>query len=142
MSNRDNSLGNTLDNSLGKHERLCGRSATSALFKSSNGLFHYPFRCVWSFVDCEAAPSSENGGVKVLFSVPKKRVRKANKRNLLKRRMKESYRLNKHPLLSSVLEDRVAINMALMYVSSDILDYHKIEDAIKVLLSEVKNAYK
>lgn len=131
-----------MDNSLGKHERLCGRSATSALFKSNNGLFHYPFRCVWSLVDCNAAPSLDNGGVKVLFSVPKKRVRKANKRILLKRRMRESYRLNKHSLLSSVCENGAHINMALMYVSSDILEYHKIEDAIKRLLSEIEKSYK
>ena len=133
---------NSVDNSLGKHERLCGRSATSELFKVNNGLFRYPFRCVWTLSDCGSESPLNSGGVKVLFSVPKKRVRRANKRNLLKRRMRESYRLNKHELLSSVCESGVHINMALMYVSSDILDYHKIEEAIIGLLGEIEKTYK
>lgn len=132
-----------MDNSLTKKERLCGKSVIAELFNSNNSLFCYPFRCVWAIKPIKEDGSSGNSvGVSVLFSVPKRKVKRANKRNLLKRRMKESYRLNKHPLLESVTEKNLSINMALMYVSTDIIDYCKIEVAIKTLLLEVEKINK
>jgi ribonuclease P protein component len=37
-------------------------------------------------------------GHQVLFSVPKKKVRKASQRNTIRRKIKEAYRLHKHEL--------------------------------------------
>ena len=132
------------DNSLTKKERLCGKSVISDLFNSNDTLFCYPFRCLWSIRQPKEGDASEVEAscVSVLFSVPKKKIKRANKRNLIKRRMKESYRLNKHSLTESLSASNRSINMALMYVSTDIIDYHKIEAAIKTLLHELEKINK
>ncbi len=135
-----------MDNSLTKKERLCGKSVISELFNSNNSLFCYPFRCLWEAVPLDNSENNESNDnqptVSVLFSVPKRRVKHANKRNLVKRRMKESYRLNKHALVDSVNINNQSIHVALLYVSTDILDYHKIEAAIKTLLVEIEKVNK
>jgi hypothetical protein len=53
-------------------------------------------------------------GVSVLFSVPKKIFKQAWKRNLIKRRMRESYRTRKHELVAVVTAARQHIDIALI----------------------------
>lgn len=133
-----------MNNSLTKGERLCGRSIITELFTSKNTLFCYPFRCVWSAYNPEDSEVSQknNANVSVLFSVAKKKIKKANKRNLLKRRMRESYRLNKHPLVEFTDASNKRFNLALIYIATDVIDYPKIEHAIKTLIFEVEKANK
>ena len=75
----------------------------------------------------ESEPSS------VLVSVPKKRFKRAVKRNRLKRLMREAYRLNKIPLIEKLEEKQMQIHIAFNYVSNDVLDFPTIEK--KMLLS-------
>ena len=137
-----------MDNSLTKKERLCGKSVIAELFNSKNTLFSYPFRCVWSVVSdddrvSDRVDDSPNSGlVSVLFSVPKRKIKRANRRNLLKRRMKESYRLNKHNLVEYARSTNIQLNVALLYVATDVIDYHKIEEAVKTLLIEIEKNHK
>ena len=70
-------------------ERLRTLGAIRRLFESGESGFVYPFRYVW-FAEADDRMSAE-----VLFSVPKKFHKRANRRNLLRRRAKEAYRLNK-----------------------------------------------
>ena len=136
-----------MDNSLTKKERLCGKSVIAELFQSNNSLFCYPFKCLWGippeFQNTKIEESNDSSSrVSVLFSVPKRKVKRANKRNLLKRRMKEAYRLNKHSLVELVQENNKNLNVALLYVAADIIEYPKIEAAIKTLLLEIEKANK
>ena len=70
-------------------ERLRSFGAVRRLFQDGHGGFVYPFRYLL-FAEADTEPS-----VRLLFSVPKRYHKRANKRNLLKRRMREAYRLNK-----------------------------------------------
>ena len=73
--------------------------------------------------------------VEVLFSVPKKNHKRANVRNLLRRRTKEAYRLNK-----SLLHDcgkLATVDMALIYSSKEVVDYKTIENAVRKILATV-----
>ena len=74
-------------------EHLKGETRTSALFEKGKSFIEFPLRVVYRVED---APSDAK--VKVLFSAPKRYRRHAVDRNLLKRRMREAYRLNKHIL--------------------------------------------
>lgn len=80
------------DCSLPRTERLRSLGAVRRMFESGESGFIFPFRYVW-FAEADEIPS-----VEVLFSVPKKFHKRANKRNLLRRRIKEAYRLQKQTL--------------------------------------------
>lgn len=66
--------------SLPRTERLRSLGAVRRLFESGESGFIFPFRYVWF-----AEPDTEQS-VEVLFSVPKKFHKRANKRNLVRRR--------------------------------------------------------
>ena len=71
----------------------------------------------------------------ILFSTPKKFLKRANKRNKVRRRMREAYRLNKEILLSSS-SPRV-MQVALIYSSKEVIDYKTIENATKRILEKL-----
>lgn len=78
---------------------------------------------------------AEDSSAEVLFSTPKKFLKRANKRNLIRRRMREAYRLNKGILLDSGNEFEADI--ALIYSSKEVLDYQTIENATKKILHNI-----
>jgi len=73
-----------------KEERLCSRKYLDLLFKNGSSFLVYPFRISYLFIDEQAGFP-----VQVVINVPKKRYKRAVDRNLLKRRIREAYRLNK-----------------------------------------------
>ena len=77
------------DETLTKQERLCGKKAVEALFgrgkSGTKGCLRYRFL----MRESEELPS------RILVSVPKRSFKRAVKRNLLKRRIREAYRRQK-----------------------------------------------
>ena len=73
--------------------------------------------------------------IEVLFAVPKKFHRRANKRNLLRRRTKESYRLSNGGLKRAA-EGRHLV-MALIYSSKEVLSYKTVNHAVGRILEQV-----
>ncbi|MBR3678324.1 MAG: ribonuclease P protein component [Alistipes sp.] len=114
---------------LPKRERLCSFGALRRLFSEGKGGFVYPLRYV-VYVEGATDASAE-----VLFSTPKKFLKRANKRNLVRRRMREAYRLNKSILLDSGKEFEADI--ALIYSTKEVLDYQIVENAIKKILRNI-----
>lgn len=68
----------------------------------------------------------------LIVSVPKKIFKRAVKRNLIRRRIKESFRLNKdnYPGLKGK-------DILIVYTYSEILDYGKITDSLKKALEKI-----
>lgn len=120
---------------LPKSERLSSLAAVRRLFQDGASGFVYPFRYM-VITEKSATPS-----VEVLFSVPKRNHKRANKRNMLRRRMKESYRLNKAILTFSALAKSQTVDIALVYSSKEILPYKTIEYAICKILNEIVERY-
>ena len=81
--------------------------------------------------------NQEDESIKIAFTVPKRRFKRANKRNLLKRRMKEAYRLNKLPLKNYLISQNLSIQILVVYVSSDALPFNEIELKLKNVLDYV-----
>ena len=70
--------------------------------------------------------------------MPKKRLRLASERNVIKRRVKEAYRLQKSELEKYLKSNNHQLNLAIIYQKHEILDYKLIEVKIKLLLSRLK----
>ncbi len=117
------------DRSLSRHERLRSLGAVRRLFTEGESGFVFPFRYVW-YAEPDVAPT-----VEVLFSTPKKFHKRANKRNLVRRRTKEAYRLQKQTLTLHN-HDR-NIDLALIYSSHEVLPYHKIQYAVRKVLETI-----
>ena len=113
---------------LARAERLRTFGAIRRLFESGEGGFVYPFRYLY-FAEADVAPS-----VSVLFSVPKRCHKRANRRNLLRRRTKEAYRLNKALLQEN---HRATVDLALIYSAREVVEYKKIEQALRKILRQV-----
>src|SRR5690606_27863484 len=110
----------------------------STLFKDGSSFLFYPFRVTWiTSTEPQAYPAQ------VLISVPKKRFKRSVDRNLLKRRMREAYRLNKSQLLYPLLLDHnKKVLLALTYVSNEILDSKYISSKMgKMMKSLEKNMF-
>ena len=69
----------------------------------------------------------------MLVSIPKKNFKKAVTRNLIKRRVKEAYRLNKY-LLADVANTFPKLQIGYIYTAKEILPYQLIEAKLKKTL--------
>lgn len=119
----------TADRSLPRSERLRTLGAVRRLFSEGESGFVYPFRYLW-FAEADSVPS-----VEVLFSVPKRYHKRANRRNLLRRRTKEAYRLQKELLTGRV--EGINLDLALVYSTADLLSSAKIAHAVRKILGTV-----
>ncbi len=117
------------DRSLSRSERLRSLGAVRRLFESGESGFVFPFRYVWY-----AEPDAERS-VEVLFSVPKKFHKRANRRNLLRRRTKEAYRLHKELLTAGAAP--LNVDLALVYSSKEVLPYKTIDHALRRILESI-----
>lgn len=105
--------------------------AIRRMFESGESGFVFPFRYVWF-----AEPDTERS-VEALFSVPKKFHKRANRRNLLRRRTKEAYRIRKEILADG---KPVNIDLALIYSSKELLPYKTVEHAVRKILETIAAA--
>ena len=120
------------DCSLPRTERLRSLGAVRRMFESGESGFIFPFRYVW-FAEADDRMSAE-----VLFSVPKKFHKRANRRNLLKRRTREAYRLSREALRRSVREAGVEIDVALVYSVKECQSYRSIAYAVQRILERIR----
>ncbi len=124
---------------LPKSAKLKSRKLINQLFESGLSYFKYPFKLMYII---EQADSSSHSEVQFSVSVPKKKIKSAVKRNLIKRRTREAYRLNKH-LLDSNLKNSANHKISLMfiYIADDVGKYDIIEKCIVSLLEKLVNSY-
>ena len=111
---------------LPKKERLCGKTAISTLLaKGRHGKvpgLRYCFN-----------PDSGAEDNRIMVSVPKKMFKRAVKRNLLKRRIRESWRRQKHNL-----DGLNGYDILFTYSLKDILSYEEIYEAVGKVVEKVR----
>lgn len=121
---------------LPKAERLSSKKTIDKLFALGQSTFSYPIKAVYLFEN----PNESDPMIQSMFIVPKKKFKRAVERNLLRRRIKESYRLNKHILKNWCLENSKTLSIAFIYIASEPNDFQKIEEAlVKLLINLTQN---
>ncbi|MDF2449670.1 MAG: ribonuclease [Bacteroidota bacterium] len=110
-----------------KAERLCSKTAIDDLFANGKSKTQFPFKLLYKPTEVES-PSP----VRVMFVVPKKKHKRANKRNSIKRRMREVYRLNKHKLYEALKAQK--LDLMFICLSNEELEYAVIEKSMLQLM--------
>ena len=108
---------------LSKSERLCGKKAIAGLMERGKG-------GVTGCLRYKFLKSGEADVSRILVSVPKRYFKRAVKRNLLKRRIRESYRLQKDLL-------PVPVDIAFLYQDREVLPFSDIYAAMTAVLTAV-----
>lgn len=122
------------DYSLPKQERLSSLTAIRRLFSEGRSGFVYPFRYIYLMQEGSAGQSD----MQAMFSVPKKFHKRANKRNLLKRRTREAFRLHCQLLRSTTQQRGISLDLAFVLSTKDVVSYKTIEYAVKRILEQVQ----
>ena len=121
-------------NKFKKEERLCNKRLIHVLYESGSSFILYPYKVVFHPTDELAVP------VQVLISVPKRRFKRAVDRNLLKRRIREAYRLQKNNLLYPSLGDH-HILLSIQYIGNKIESYDYIFKKMSILMLKLQDEY-
>jgi ribonuclease P protein component len=112
------------DFSFKKSERLTGSKSISSLFQDGISLSAYPVRILFNTKGTGPKP------VSLAISVPKRLFKRAVDRNLLKRRIREAYRLNKPQVYTRLQLMDIKLNVVIQYQQKEILDYKTIETGV------------
>lgn len=118
---------------LSKAERLCGGAVDALFVRSKSGIIA-PYRYVFKK---RTATPEDKAAVSVLVVVPKRNIKRAVGRNLLKRRTREAYRLAKHSLIEAATAKGLHIDLGLIYNTKEVLDYKVLSDAVGTILEKV-----
>jgi len=113
-----------------KKERLCRKKYIRELFEKGSSFFLFPFKILYLI-----HTHTDVANLQILISVSKKHHKKAVDRNLLKRRIREAYRINKHIL--EINPDK-NIFFAYIYVGGEVLPFNQIELKLKQALIRLK----
>ena len=110
---------------------MCSKRLIDSLFHNGSSFFIYPYRVVFLRVDGAST-------IQVLLSVPKRRFRHAVQRNLLKRRMRECYRVQKGELLYPAVEGKpYGLAFAVQYVGNEVLDFSFMRERMAAVLEKL-----
>lgn len=137
-----------MNNKFHRGERLKSRKEIGRLFtRSGKSVNAYPIRLVY-------AASAEQRGTfpfRAAFVVPKRRFKKAVDRNLIKRRVREAYRLQKHLLPGSGQVEMAGpqvqregrgeqYSLMFIYTGKEAMPYKYIERKMKKILQQLTEA--
>ncbi|MDD2798427.1 MAG: ribonuclease P protein component [Bacteroidales bacterium] len=119
-----------IKHTLPKSERISRKLILDKIFVEGKSFVVYPIRVVYlTSVELQEAP------VAIVVSVSKKRFKRAVKRNFVKRRIREAFRLNKHKIELPASLKNVAI--AFLYLSTELKEFETINGKMEAIIDQL-----
>ncbi len=120
---------------LTKKERLHLKRDVDALFASGHAFIAYPLRVV---IHTTPLTEGEAPTCAILAVAAKKYFRRANKRNRVKRLIRESYRLRKHHFLALAEAQEVHLHLGLLSVAKELPTQADVNRGMEKALSRIR----
>ena len=95
-------------------EHLKSKSVIDRLYAEGASVTSYPLRAVF----LEQSADKQESTAAILISVAKRRFRHAVDRNLMKRRIREAYRTEKHQFVESLENNNLKMAVAILYIDT------------------------
>ena len=118
---------------LTKEERIKSFKIIEVLFKEGKSVKVFPFTIKWII------RSSDKARISVGFSVPKRFIKKAHLRNLIRRRIKEVLRKNKYIIIKPLHNNNIHIYFFIIYNTNVVENYTFINNKLVQTLHVLKN---
>ena len=119
-------MDNQIRHTLPKKERLCGKTGISKLLADGKHGNIPGFRFCY-------LTENQLDYNRIMVSVPKKIFKRAVKRNLLKRRIRESWRLQKETL------NATGVDILFTYSTKEILDFKEVQAAVAKIIEKINS---
>lgn len=114
------------------NERLKREQDIQTLFQNGKAFSYFPIKCIW----LQVSRDKDLSPMKLAVSVPKKRISKAVHRNDIKRRCKESWRLNKHLLINNIAIEK-QLRVFLIYTGPHHPSFEMINQAVVSIIIQL-----
>lgn len=118
-----------------KKERLSSKILIDEVFEKGKKFKSYPF--IATYLELDKIENTDHSPVRIVITVPKRKVKFANKRNRVRRQVKEAYRLNKPDFYSQLDAKNKNLALFLIYIGKEKEEYSFIDKKIKLLLTDL-----
>ena len=118
--------------SLNKNEKLKSRKQLDELFAQGKSFLVFPVKTIFHLTDAIEKPV-----VKMGVGVSKKYFKLAVKRNRVKRLLRETYRINKLPLIDFANEQKKNISVFFLYIDKEMIEYKVLNEKMKKIIEKL-----
>ena len=133
-----------------KSEKLRHKILVDSLFREGKSMYEFPFKVQYRHLTGQQLRGSfrievpdKISPLQVMITVPKKKRRHAVDRVLMRRRIREAYRLRRRKL-RAVIEshpDVRTLSLAIIYISDENIDSHRIARKLDKILNRLEEKY-
>lgn len=133
---------------LPKSARLHHRSLQERLFSEGSKIHEFPLKLIWNSLTEEELKANFRdrvpdliGPLQVLVSVPKKKRRKAVDRVLMRRRIREAFRIGRAPLLETLgsLPQVRTVSIGIVYMKEANVKFSEIEEKLGKIIDKLSD---
>ena len=131
---------------FGKEERLHHRSLVERLFREGKSFYEFPLRVTWNRLSKDELTANFRDHVpqniaplQMMVTVPKKKRKRAVDRVLMRRRIREAYRINRLQLKEAAISDNETgtFSVSFIYIHDQNLPYDSIDFKMKKAISKL-----